>query len=80
MMGGGFGRRLFADYAAEAVEVSKAIARPVQVTWTREDDMRRGYFQPATAERFTAGLDADGALLAPDPPDHVVRSDDLRHP
>ncbi len=64
MMGGGFGRRLFADYAAEAVEVSKAIARPVQVTWTREDDMRRGYFQPATAERFTAGFDTDGGLLA----------------
>jgi isoquinoline 1-oxidoreductase beta subunit len=64
MMGGGFGRRLFADYAAEAAEISKAIDRPVQVTWTREDDMRRGYFQPATAERFTAGMDASGALIA----------------
>ena len=64
MMGGGFGRRLFADYAAEAVEISKAIVRPVQVTWTREDDMRCGYFQPATAERFTAGFDAAGALTA----------------
>jgi isoquinoline 1-oxidoreductase beta subunit len=64
MMGGGFGRRLFADYAAEAAEISKAIARPVQVTWTREDDMRHGYFQPATAERFTAGLDAAGAMVA----------------
>jgi isoquinoline 1-oxidoreductase subunit beta len=64
MMGGGFGRRLFADYAAEAVEISKAIATPVQVTWTREDDMRCGYYQPATAERFTAGLDAGGALVA----------------
>jgi isoquinoline 1-oxidoreductase beta subunit len=64
MMGGGFGRRLFADYAAEAVEISKAIAAPVQVTWTREDDMRCGYYQPATAERFIAGLDGRGALLA----------------
>ena len=64
MMGGGFGRRLFADYAAEAAEVSKAVGRPVQVTWSREDDMRCGYFQPATAERFTAGLDADGTLTA----------------
>lgn len=64
MMGGGFGRRLFADYAAEAAEISKAIAAPVQVLWTREDDMQRGYFQPATAERFTAGLDANGALVA----------------
>ena len=64
MMGGAFGRRLFADYAAEAVEISKAVQQPVQVTWTREDDTRCGYFQPATAERFTAGLDAAGALVA----------------
>ena len=64
MMGGGFGRRLFADFAAEAAEISQAITRPVQVTWTREDDMRRGYFQPATAQRFAAGLDAGGALVA----------------
>ena len=64
LMGGGFGRRLFADYAAEAAEISKAIDRPVQVTWTREDDMRHGYFQPATAQRFTAGLDGDGSITA----------------
>lgn len=64
MMGGGFGRRLFADYAAEAAEISKAIARPVQVMWTREDDMQRGYFQPATANRFIAGLDAQGSITA----------------
>ncbi len=64
MMGGGFGRRLFSDYAAEAAEISKAIGAPVQVMWTREDDIRRGYFQPATGERFTAGLDRDGALVA----------------
>jgi isoquinoline 1-oxidoreductase beta subunit len=63
-MGGGFGRRLFADYAAEAAEISKAIGAPVQVVWTREDDMQRGYFQPATAERFSAGLDANGAVAA----------------
>ena len=64
MMGGGFGRRLFADYAAEAAEVSKAIGAPVQVTWTRQDDMRHGYFQPATAERFTAALDGRGRITA----------------
>ncbi len=64
LMGGGFGRRLFADYLAEAAEISKSIARPVQVVWTREDDMRHGYFQPCTAQRFTAGLDAAGRLVA----------------
>jgi isoquinoline 1-oxidoreductase beta subunit len=64
LMGGGFGRRLFADYLAEAAEISKAIAEPVQVVWTREDETRFGYFQPATAERMTGGLDRDGRLVA----------------
>ncbi|HVT38215.1 MAG TPA: molybdopterin cofactor-binding domain-containing protein [Gemmatimonadaceae bacterium] len=64
LMGGGFGRRLFADFVAEAAELSQAVRAPVQLLWTRPDDMRHGYFQPATAERFTAGLDADGALQA----------------
>jgi isoquinoline 1-oxidoreductase beta subunit len=64
MMGGAFGRRLFADYLAEAAEISKAIARPVQVVWTREDETRHGYFQPCTAERLEGGLDAQGRLVA----------------
>jgi isoquinoline 1-oxidoreductase beta subunit len=64
LMGGGFGRRLFADFVAEAVFLSKAVGRPVQVLWTREDDTRYGYFQPATAERFAAGIDAGGRLVA----------------
>jgi isoquinoline 1-oxidoreductase beta subunit len=64
MMGGGFGRRLFSDYAAEAAEVSKAVGAPVQVLWTRQDDMRHGYFHPATAERFTAALDSRGRVTA----------------
>ncbi|MGE0455848.1 MAG: molybdopterin cofactor-binding domain-containing protein [Vicinamibacteria bacterium] len=63
LMGGGFGRRLFADYLAEAAEISKAITRPVQVVWTREDDTRHGYFQPCTAERLEGGLDAEGRLV-----------------
>ena len=64
LMGGGFGRRLFGDYAAEAAEVSKAVKAPVQVFWTREDDLRHGYFQPATAEVFEGGLDVDGNLTS----------------
>jgi isoquinoline 1-oxidoreductase subunit beta len=64
LIGGGFGRRLGVDYALEAVEVSKAVGAPVQVAWTREDDTRHGYFQPASAHRMVAGLDAKGALLA----------------
>jgi isoquinoline 1-oxidoreductase beta subunit len=64
LMGGGFGRRLFADYVAEAVEISKQVARPVQVVWTREDDMRHGFFQPASVDRLRAALDGDGRLRA----------------
>jgi len=64
LMGGGFGRRLFADYVAESAELSKTIGKPVQLVWTREDDMRHGYFQPCTAQRFTGGLDAEGRLVA----------------
>ncbi|MBI2796500.1 MAG: xanthine dehydrogenase family protein molybdopterin-binding subunit [Gemmatimonadetes bacterium] len=64
LMGGGFGRRLFADYVAEAVQLSAKLKVPVQVLWTREDDMRNGYFQPATMERFRAGIDAGGRLQA----------------
>ena len=62
LMGGGFGRRLFADYVAEAVEISKQLARPVQVVWTREDDMRHGFFQPASVDRLAAAVDGDGRL------------------
>ena len=64
LMGGAFGRRLFADYLAEAAEISKAIARPVQVVWTREDETRHGYFQPCTGDRLEGGLDAQGRLVA----------------
>jgi isoquinoline 1-oxidoreductase beta subunit len=64
IMGGGFGRRLFADYLAEAAEISKAMGKPVQLVWTREDETRHGYFQPCTAQRFQGGLDAEGRLVA----------------
>jgi len=62
--GGGFGRRLMAEYAAEAAAVSKAIGAPVQVLSTREDDMRHGYYRPAGLYRMSAGLDGAGELVA----------------
>ncbi|MCU1330418.1 MAG: twin-arginine translocation pathway signal protein, partial [Bryobacterales bacterium] len=45
-------------------EISEAIGKTVQVTWSREDDMKFGYYQPATVERFTAGLDQSGSPTA----------------
>jgi isoquinoline 1-oxidoreductase beta subunit len=63
-MGGGFGRRARNDYVGEAVEVSKAVGAPVQLTWMREDDMQQDWYRPASYTRFAAGLDADGWPVA----------------
>ena len=63
LSGGAFGRRLFVDYADEAVELSKAIGKPVQVIWRREDDMRSGFFHPASIEKLSAAL-AGGKIAA----------------
>ena len=64
VLGGGFGRRLEVDYVAEAVLASQHAGRPVQVVWTREDDMRHGYFRPAAISRLDAALDESGSLAA----------------
>ncbi|MCW5910749.1 MAG: xanthine dehydrogenase family protein molybdopterin-binding subunit [Cyclobacteriaceae bacterium] len=61
-LGGGFGRRLQADYVVEAAELSKLINAPVKVTWSREDDMMGGSYRPAVRYRFEAALDAKGSM------------------
>jgi isoquinoline 1-oxidoreductase subunit beta len=62
--GGGFGRRLMSDYAAEAAVLSKAAGAPVQVVWTREDDMRHDYYRPSNYHHVRAGLDATRSIVA----------------
>ncbi|QMW05041.1 xanthine dehydrogenase family protein molybdopterin-binding subunit [Spirosoma foliorum] len=62
-MGGGFGRRLKADYVIEAVQVSKLVNAPVKLIWSREDDMTGGSYRPAVRYRFEAALDAQGNLI-----------------
>jgi isoquinoline 1-oxidoreductase beta subunit len=62
-LGGGFGRRLQADYALEAAELSSLIKAPVKVVWTREDDLGGGSYRPAVRYRFDAALDANGNLI-----------------
>ena len=57
--GGGFGRRLLADFVAQAVILSKAAARPVKVIWTREEDMTHDFYRPATLARLKAVLGPD---------------------
>jgi isoquinoline 1-oxidoreductase beta subunit len=63
-IGGGFGRRLMADYAAEAIFVAKAVQAPVQVVWTREDDMQHDFYRPAGTYKLRAALDDAGHVSA----------------
>ncbi|MGI9086578.1 MAG: molybdopterin cofactor-binding domain-containing protein [Chthoniobacterales bacterium] len=58
LIGGGFGRRLAVDYAVEAAEISRAAKAPVQLLWSRPDDMKYGHFQAASAHYLAAGFDA----------------------
>ncbi len=63
-MGGSFGRRtaLRQEYVRDALLTSKALGKPVKVVWTREDDIKQGWFRPAAAQRMRAGLTAEGRL------------------
>ena len=63
-VGGGFGRRLMADYACEAVYLSKNIGKPIQVVWTREDDTQHDFYRPAGMFNIKAGLDENNKLIA----------------
>jgi isoquinoline 1-oxidoreductase beta subunit len=66
LLGGGFGRRAnpASDFVSEAAHVAKAVRKPVKVIWTREDDMRGGYYRPMWYDRISAGLDGDGKPIA----------------
>jgi CO/xanthine dehydrogenase Mo-binding subunit len=58
LAGGGFGRRLGIDFDTEAVEIAKALkGTPVQLAWTRDDDLRHGYFQAPAVHRLEAGIE-----------------------
>lgn len=65
LLGGGFGRRVEADYAADAALVAKAMpGTPIQVIWTREDDMVHDKYRPMTGQHLVAGVDAQGKMVA----------------
>ncbi len=55
-MGGGFGRRLYGDFALEAAEISNIAKKPVQVVFSREDDMADGIYRPAIKYRISAAI------------------------
>ncbi|MCY4755172.1 molybdopterin-dependent oxidoreductase [Pelomonas aquatica] len=70
MAGGGFGRRATpaTEWPREAAAVAVALAQagkpmPVKVIWSREDDMKAGYYRPMTVHRAEIGFDASGKVL-----------------
>jgi isoquinoline 1-oxidoreductase beta subunit len=65
-LGGGFGRRANpqSDFVSEAVHVAKTVKKPIKVIWTREDDIKGGYYRPFWYDRIAAGLDAKNSPVA----------------
>lgn len=64
LMGGGFGRKSLPDYAIQAAQIAKAVGRPIQLIWSREEDIRQDFYRPAIQSRFKGGIDESGKLLA----------------
>ena len=64
LLGGGFGRKSKPDFACEAAILSQMIGSPVRVQWTREDEIRNGYYHAASAHRMKAGIDSSGRVTA----------------
>ena len=62
LLGGGFGRRLYIDYMKEAAEIASKVKVPVQLLWTRGDDMQHGYFNPPSFNRFEATIRDGGKI------------------
>ncbi|MDB5215373.1 MAG: aldehyde oxidase and xanthine dehydrogenase molybdopterin binding protein, partial [Myxococcaceae bacterium] len=58
-IGGGFGRRLVADWAVQAALISRAVGRPAQVIWSREDDMTQAFYRPQGTAHIRGAVSAD---------------------
>lgn len=63
-LGGAFGRKSKADFVAEAAYLARETGVPVRVQWTREDDLRHDYYNAVSTQLLTAGLDAQGKVIA----------------
>jgi isoquinoline 1-oxidoreductase beta subunit len=65
-VGGGFGRRSKNDEMEQAIAISKAVGKPVKLTWSREQDVRGDRYRPQAAARFKAALGPDGKVSVVD--------------
>jgi isoquinoline 1-oxidoreductase beta subunit len=63
-IGGAFGRRSRLDFAVEAAWIARETGKPVQLLWTREDDMAHDFYRPAAWHHFKAGLSDNGEMVA----------------
>jgi isoquinoline 1-oxidoreductase beta subunit len=63
MIGGGFGRRLLADFIKQTVLVAMAVKQPVKLIWSREEDMTHDFYRPAMLHGISGSLDASGRLI-----------------
>jgi CO/xanthine dehydrogenase Mo-binding subunit len=63
-LGCGWGRRSRMDFVEDAVETSMKVGAPVQVLWTREEDMQHDFYRPAAHVRLAGAVDAGGRLVA----------------
>ena len=64
LLGGGFGRRYMADYPAEGAQIAKKVGKPVQLVWSREDDMTHDFYRPAACHQMKGAVDPQGRPLA----------------
>jgi isoquinoline 1-oxidoreductase beta subunit len=63
-LGGGFGRRIWTDYAVEAALIAREAGAPVKLMWSREEDFAHSAFRPASACRMRAAISPSGDVLA----------------
>lgn len=62
LLGGGFGRKSKPDFIAEAAFLSREVGAPVRVQWTREDELRHGYYHTVSAQHLEAAIDQQGRV------------------
>jgi isoquinoline 1-oxidoreductase beta subunit len=64
LLGGGFGRRLTAEYSNQAARLAKATGYPIKMIWSREEDTAQDFYRPADISRFSGGLDENGKVVS----------------